>query len=233
METKMIEKELHEIHQKLDFISDQMREQQQKHREFQELKDDLSLIAKDIFDAAVEELEDVAPYFDSSDLTHLLKKLLRNTKTINRLLTQMESAEDLLADLQPLGKQVFDQLMNTFHELDQKGYFEFFNESLKIVDTVVTSFSVDDVRLLRQNITTILLTLKNMTQPEMLSTVDNALSFFKKMDISIDKKISYYQLFKELRNPETKRGIIFMIEFIKNMAKSDNGSLKMGLNGIT
>jgi uncharacterized protein YjgD (DUF1641 family) len=53
------------------------------------------------------------------------------------------------------------------------------------------------------------------------------------MDISIDKKISYYQLFKELRNPETKRGIIFMIEFIKNMAKSDNGSLKMGLNGIT
>jgi uncharacterized protein YjgD (DUF1641 family) len=233
METKIIEKELHEIHQKLDFISDQMREQQQKHREFQELKDDLSLIAKDIFDAAVEELEDVAPYFDSSDLTHLLKKLLRNTKTINRLLTQMESAEDLLADLQPLGKQVFDQLMNTFHELDQKGYFEFFNESLKIVDTVVTSFSVDDVRLLRQNITTILLTLKNMTQPEMLSTVDNALSFFKKMDISIDKKISYYQLFKELRNPETKRGIIFMIEFIKNMAKSDNGSLKMGLNGIT
>ena len=123
--------------------------------------------------------------------------------------------------------------MNTFHELDQKGYFEFFNESLKIVDTVVTSFSVDDVRLLRQNITTILLTVKNMTQPAMLSTVDNALSFFKKMDISIEKEISYYQLFKELRNPETKRGIIFMLEFVKNMAKSDSGSLKMGLHDET
>ena len=227
METKILEKELHEIHQKLDFISDQMREQQKKQKEFQELKDDLSLIAKDIFDSAVEELEDVAPYFDSSDLTHLLKKLLRNTKTINRLLTQMESAEDLVADLQPLGKQVFDQLMNTFHDLDQKGYFEFFNESLKIVDTVVTSFSVDDVRLLRENIATILLTIKNMTQPEMLSTIDNALSFFRKMDISIEKEISYYQLFKEFRNPETKRGIIFMLEFIKNMAKSDNNSLKV------
>jgi len=225
METKALEKELSEIHQKLDFITDQMKEYQQRQREIKELKDDFSLIAKDVFDAAVEGLEDVAPYFDSKDLIHLLKKLLRNTKNLNRVLTQLESAEDLFSDLQPLGKQMFDQLLDTLNELDQKGYFEFFKESIKIVDTVITSFSVDDVRMLRENITPILLTVKGMTQPEMLTTVDNALGFFRKMDITVEKDVSYFQILKELKNPEVKKGMIFMLEFLKNMAKPNNGSI--------
>jgi uncharacterized protein YjgD (DUF1641 family) len=150
---------------------------------------------------------------------HLLKKLLRNTRNISRLLTQLESAEGLFKDLQPLGKQMFDQLLDTLNELDQKGYFEFFRESVKIVDTIVTSFSVEDVQSLRDNITSILLTVKNMTQPEMLSTIDNALGFFRKMDITVEKDISYFQIMKELRNPEVKQGIVFMLEFLKNMTQ--------------
>jgi uncharacterized protein YjgD (DUF1641 family) len=219
MEKNALEKELKDIHEKLDFISDQMKESQRRQKEMTELKNDLSLIAKDVFDAAVDELEDVAPYFDSADLIHLSKKLLRNTKNLSRLLTQLESAEDMFKDLQPLGKQMFDQLLDTLNEFDQKGYFEFFRESAKIVDTVVTSFSVDDVRLLRENIASILLTVKNMTQPEMLGTIDNALGFFRKMDITVENDISYFQIMKELRNPEVKQGIVFMLEFIKNMAK--------------
>jgi len=225
METKALEKELSEIHQKLDFITDQMKEYQQRQREIKELKDDFSLIAKDVLMLLVEGLEDVAPYFDSKDLIHLLKKLLRNTKNLNRVLTQLESAEDLFSDLQPLGKQMFDQLLDTLNELDQKGYFEFFKESIKIVDTVITSFSVDDVRMLRENITPILLTVKGMTQPEMLTTVDNALGFFRKMDITVEKDVSYFQILKELKNPEVKKGMIFMLEFLKNMAKPNNGSI--------
>lgn len=230
METKTFEKELQDIHQKLDFISDQMREYQRRQKEMSELKNDLSLIAKDVFDAAVDELEDVAPYFDSGDMIHLLKKLLRNTKNISRMLTQLESAEDLLSDLQPLGKQMFDQLLSTLNEMDKKGYFEFFRESIKIVDTVVTSFSVEDVRLLRENIASILLTVKNMTQPEMLSTIDNALGFFRKMDITVEKEVSYFQIMKELKNPEVKQGMIFMLEFIKNMAKPNKELLSKKQN---
>jgi uncharacterized protein YjgD (DUF1641 family) len=207
-----------------------MREYQQRQKELSELKNDLSIIAKDVFDAAVDELEDVAPYFDSGDLIHLFKKLLRNTKNINRLLTQMESAEDLFSDLQPLGKQMFDQLMTTLNDLDKKGYFDFIRESIKIVDTIVTSFSVEDVRLLRENIASILLTVKNMTQPEMLSTIDNALGFFRKMDITVQKDVSYFQIMKELRNPEVKQGMIFMLEFIKNMAKPNKNLLTENQN---
>jgi uncharacterized protein YjgD (DUF1641 family) len=226
MENKDIQLELQEIHQKLDFISEQMRDYQRKQREIQELKDDMALITKDIFNAAVEELQDVAPYFDTNDLIHLIKKLLRNTRNINKVLTQMESAEDLYRDLKPLSKHIFGEVLETLNEFDQKGYFEFIRESLKIFDSIVTSFSVEDVILLRENIKSILLTIKGMTQPEMLGTINNALEFFKKMDIDVDKNISYFGLLKEMRNPEVKQGIIYMLQFVKNMARSNQANIQ-------
>lgn len=224
MEKEQLENEIREIHQKLDIITRQMHEQQVRQQEWQELRSDMTLIGKDIFDAAVTELEDVAPYFDTADLAHLLKKLLRNTRNLSKMLTQMESVNDLFEDLKPLGKQVFDEWLENFNEFDRKGYFDFFGEAIKIVDTVVTSFSVEDVRLLRENITSILLTIKGITQPDMLNTVDNALGFFSKMDITVEKDISYMEIFREMRNPEVRRGIVFMLEFVKNMAKNDRSS---------
>ncbi len=220
MENKNLELEIREINRKLDFISGQMKEYQAHQKEIKELKDDLALIAKDMFDAAVEELEEVSPYFDSSDLIHLGKKLLRNTRNLNKMLTQVEGAADLFQDLRPIGKEIFDELLHTLNELDRKGYFEFFGEALKIIDTIVTTFSVEDVRLLRENIASILLTVKNMTQPEMLGSMNNALDFFKNMDIDTQKDVSLLSLLKQLKDPEVKKGIAFSLEFIKNMARS-------------
>jgi len=229
MAEKTIEIQIQEINKKLDFLTEQMLEQSKKQREMQELKNDLTLIGKDVFDAAVTELEDIAPYFDTKDLVHLLKKLLRNTKNLTRLLNQVESAEDLYRDLQPLGKQVFDEVLATLNELDQKGYFEFMKESFQILDTIVTSFSVEDVRMLRENITTILLTVKGMTQPEMLNAANNALQFFRKMDIEVEEKTSLMSIIKKMNDPEVKRGMVYMLEFVKNMAHT-NDNLQIPIN---
>ncbi len=220
MENKSLELEIREINQKLDFISSQMREYQAHQKEIKELKSDLSLIAKDMFDAAVEELEEVSPYFDSSDLVHLGKKLLRNTRNLNKMLTQVEGAADLFHDLQPIGKEIFDELLDTLNELDRKGYFEFFAEALKIIDTIVTTFSVEDLRLLRENIASIMFIIKNMTQPEMLGSINNAIDLFKKRDVVIKDDVSILSLIKQLRDPDVKKGIAFSLEFIKNMAQT-------------
>ena len=218
MDNTHLEQEIKSIHQKLDFLTQQFHETQVKQREVQELKDDMALIGKDMFNAMVEELEDVAPYFDTDDLVFLVKKLLRNTRNINAMLTQLESAHDLFKDIKPIGKQAFDEILETLNEMDRKGYFEFFAESAKIVDTVVTSFSIEDVKLLRENVTSILMTVKNMTQPEMLSSMNNALGFFQKMDIEIVGDVSVWYLIKQLKSPDVKRGMLFMVEFLKNMA---------------
>ncbi|MFQ5602949.1 MAG: DUF1641 domain-containing protein [bacterium] len=225
METKNLEKELADIHEKLNFITEQMREQQRKQREIQELKDDLIRIGKDVFQSAVQELEEVAPYFDTNDLLFLLKKLLRNTRNLTKMLDQVESTADFFNDARVPMKNAFQQVLANLDELDRRGYFDFMREAAKILDVIVTSFSVEDVRLLRENITSILLTVKNMTQPEMLGTVNNALGCFRKMDIVVEQDVTYQEIFKELRKPEVKRGLVFMLEFVKSMANPNGAAL--------
>ncbi len=219
MEQQALEKQLADIQAKLDFITAQMEAQQRKQQEMEELKQDLIHIGKDAFNSAVVQLEEVSPYFDTDDLVYLVKKLLRNTRNLIHLMDQMENAADFFRDAKPLSIAAFHELLTTLDTLDRKGYFEFMKEAFKIVDTVVTSFTVDDVRMLRENITSILLTVKNLTQPDMLSTLNNAVGFYKKMDIDVEKDATYVKIFKELRDPEVKRGLIFMLEFVKNMAK--------------
>ena len=227
VENKQIEKELAAMHQKLDLLVAQMQEQQRKQREFEELKRDLTHIGKDAFQNLVTELEEVAPHFETGDLVHLLKKLLRNTQNLSKMMDKLESFMDFMEDVKPIQKQAFGEVLHKLDEMDRKGYFSFFSEAAKIVDTVVSAFTVEDVQLLRENITSILLTVKNMTQPEMLGAMNNALGFYKKMDIEVNEEISFREIFRELKDPEVKRGLAFMLEFVKSMANTNGSHLKM------
>lgn len=217
METVEMSTELREIHAKLDLLISEMEAQKRRQRQMEELKDDLIVVGKDAFQTAVLELEEISPYFETSDLVYLMKRLLRNTRNLVKLVDMMENVADFIEDAKPLGKHAFAEILETLDSLDRKGYFEFIRETSEILDTIVTSCSVEDIRLLRENITEIMLTVKNLTQPEMLATVNNAVGFYRKMEIDVKKKVSYRDLLRQLRDPEVKRGIFFMLEFAKSM----------------
>ncbi|HDZ12357.1 MAG TPA: hypothetical protein ENH53_09070, partial [Bacteroidetes bacterium] len=134
MTDKTLEQRLNEIDQKLNFITEQMAVQARRQREMQELKDDLNRIATDAFQSAVNELEEVAPSFDSSDLLYLIKKLLRNVTNITKIIGQLESVKDFATDIAPISKQAYLDVLSQMDELDRRGYFEFLRETLKIVD---------------------------------------------------------------------------------------------------
>ncbi|HDL78892.1 MAG TPA: DUF1641 domain-containing protein [Bacteroidetes bacterium] len=224
MTDKTLEQRLNEIDQKLNFITEQMAVQARRQREMQELKDDLNRIATDAFQSAVNELEEVAPSFDSSDLLYLIKKLLRNVTNITKIIGQLESVKDFATDIAPISKQAYLDVLSQMDELDRRGYFEFLRETLKIVDNVVTSFSIEDVKALSENIVLILSTVKNLTQPEMLIALDNAVSVYKKLDISVAQKVSFLDLFKEARTPEMRQGVAFGIQFLKNLATTERSN---------
>jgi len=226
MENKTIQQQLESIQQQLNSLVREMETERRRRRELEELKSDLNLIAREVFQATIEELDDVAHHLNTGDVLHFLKKFLRNLRNLSKLMDQLESMMSFVQDAGPLTKDVILELMETLDELDRKGYFGFMGEVLKIMDTIITSFTVEDVRLLRENIAHILITVKNLTQPEMLATVNNALSFFKEMDIEIEEEVSYWKIFKELRDPEMRRGIAFMIQFLKNMASKNGEFLK-------
>jgi uncharacterized protein YjgD (DUF1641 family) len=57
-----------------------------------------------------------------------------------------------------------------------------------------------------------------MTQPDMLKAMNNAVSIYKEMDTQNIPEYSLWKAFREMRSPEMKRGIGFMITFLKNLS---------------
>ena len=66
-------------------------------------------------------------------------------------------------DAKPVGRELFNDTLEKLDEMDRKGYFQFVKELMNVADNVVNHFSVDDVKLLGDNIITILETVKNLT----------------------------------------------------------------------
>jgi uncharacterized protein YjgD (DUF1641 family) len=92
-------------------------------------------------------------------------------------------------------------------------------EMENVIDNVVTSFTVEDVRALSDNVVAILNTIKSLTQPDMLHAINNAVTVYKKLDIEIEENVSYFQLFKRMNTPEMRNGIAFGIKFLKSLAE--------------
>ncbi|HED05577.1 MAG TPA: DUF1641 domain-containing protein [Ignavibacteria bacterium] len=220
-----MQSQIDEINKKLDIILEEIELQRRHRREMESLKEDLTRVGKDVYLTAVDELEGVHDHLETGDIMHLGMKLLRNVKTISKSLEQLESVRDFLQDATPLSKESILGLMAKLDEYDRKGYFGFIKELSKVVDNVITAFSIEDVKSLGDHIVTILNTIKNLTQPDMLNAVNNAVSVYKNLDIEIKGKVSLRTLIKDMNTPEFRKGLAFAIQFLKNLAAQENNNL--------
>ena len=117
-----------------------------------------------------------------------------------------------------IGKELFNDTLEKLDDLDRAKYFEFAGEAFHIADNVVDHFSTDDVKLLADSIVPILETVKSITQPEMMQAVKGAIVVFNSIDTENIPEVSAWKAMKELNTPEMKRGLGFLITFLKNMA---------------
>jgi uncharacterized protein YjgD (DUF1641 family) len=216
-----IQGQIDAINHKLDLVLEGMKLQQQKREETEDLIKDLSIVGNDMFKTAVVELDKAGVELDTEALAGLGFKVLRNIKTFYELFEAIESANDFIKDVGPIVQDVGLTSINYLHELEQKGYFEFMRESGKIVDKIITTYSREDINLLADNVVTILDTVKNLTQPDMLKAMNNAISVFQHMDMENIPEISLWKAMKEMRSPELRKGIGFMITFLKNLSNQE------------
>lgn len=214
------------VDRKLDIILEEVAEMRRIRREVEELKDDLALVGKDVFSTVVGEMEEVAPFVRSGDFAALLKKLVRNTNNLNELLTQLESGRDFLNDATPLARKLFHDVLVELNELDEKGYFAIACELRRALDNVVGEFTVEDVHLLANNLVAILQTVKNLTQPEVLQSINNAVEIYKKIDFDSVEEYTFWKAFREVNKPEMRRGLGFLIKFLRNLSAHSTAQLK-------
>jgi len=131
----------------------------------------------------------------------------------------LEMGMDLSKEVGPIANEViidFTKQMSTF---DKKGYFAFFKELGPIMDNIVVGFSPQDLRELADSIVSILSIIKDMTQPEVLGTMHNAVKAFNSMETESVPSYSIWRVMKEMNSPEMKKALGYGITFMKNVSK--------------
>jgi uncharacterized protein YjgD (DUF1641 family) len=212
-----IQAQIDAINLKLDLILEEMQAQRESRQSLTDLADDVSIIGKDIFKNTVIQLDKAGVELDTEALTGIGLKLIRNIDNINDFLEMLESINDFMKDAGPIVHQVGLDAINKMHELEQKGYIDFFRQLSKSLDNIVSHFSAEDVKALSDNVVFILETVKNLTQPDMLKAINNALAIYKNLDMEHVEEYSIFKAMMEMRKPEMKKGIGFMITFLKRL----------------
>ncbi len=218
-DTAALQQQINDINRKLDLLLDYMHEQKLKSSAVDDLVSDLSIIGKDVYDTAVVELETRQVTMDPDEIKLLMIKLVKNVPTFIQMIDMLESMMDLVKDATPMVNEIIIDFTKKLHEFEQKGYFEFAREAGKVVDKVVTHYSPKDINDLSDNVVTILDTVKNLTQPDMLKAINNALRVFNSMEMDKLPEYSIWRVMKEMNSPEMKKGMAFMVTFLKNLSK--------------
>lgn len=212
-----------ELNRKLDALTGQVQEltahvedQRRRQQEWDDLKADLTPVALDMYQVAVEQLSEIEPYVQLEDLLFLIKRLARNTHNIEQLLDQVESVSDLVQDAGPIVNDAFLTVVQQMDAMERKGYFRLLKEGQYVLDNVVDAFGPDDVRQLGDNVVTILTTVKEMTQPEIMTMAQNLAGSMRKTETHQEEiPTSLWSIFKQLRDPQTRRGMAMTLEMLK------------------
>lgn len=210
-----------ELNQKLDrltgqvaYLTEQAQISERGRRERSELMENMMPIARDAMQIATGQFEEIQDYLKTEDLLRFLKKLARHRPQLEMLLDQFDAITDLAAIINPIAKEGMDKVVSVLTELEQKGYFSFTGSGFRMADKIVTSFSEEDVNRLGDNIVLILNTVKDMTQPEIMTFVRNTLQAAQQ-DFEKPVNTSLGAILGQMNDPAMRRGLVLTMRFLR------------------
>ena len=214
-----------ELNQKIDalteqvaFLAEEARQQKRRRQEWEELQNDLTPVAGELYRLSVEQLNEIESYVQLEDGLRLFKRLMRNTRNLEQMLDQMESLAAMWQDLNPLSQDAFLTVMHRLDEMERKGYFNFARGGMAIMDNVVTSFTQEDVQQLGENIVLILQAVKEMTQPEIMTMMRNTAVIMRGEEAPVD--VSMFTILKQLNDPAVKRGLSKTLSVLRTVSEN-------------
>ena len=186
----------------------------------EDLVGDLSIIGKDAYDSTVMELDKRQVELDPSELDRISGVIFKKYREISKtVMDTLEMAVDLGKEVGPIANEVIIDFTKQMNSLEQKGYFEFIREIGPVIDNIVQGFSPKDLKELANSIVSILTIIKEMTQPEVLGIMQNAIKAFNSMETESVPSYSVWKLMREMNSPEMKKAHGYGITFMKNVSK--------------
>ncbi|MCZ3387709.1 MAG: DUF1641 domain-containing protein [Actinomycetia bacterium] len=184
-----------------------MRQQRLQRERWADLVSDSGPVVSGAFDMVSRELESLSDDVTVEDAVQLGRTVARAVPTMEALLRQLESVSALGEEIVPLATPAMASLTSALRGLEDKGYFAFAKGGADIVDKVVTSFTEDDIDALGDNVVLILNTVKEMTQPEVMTLLQRTALTAQDVDGEFAEAPSTFALLKQMRDPQTRRGL--------------------------
>lgn len=132
---------------------------------------------------------------------------------------QRQIFDGLSADLSRVSEGAMEMAIDRLAEAEERGYFAFARAGAGVIDRVVTGFEEEEVTQLGENVVTILETIKEITQPEMLTLLGHMVDAVKLQQERVGaepaKAPSLRALLKMVRDPDVRRGMSRALETLR------------------
>ena len=160
---------------------------------------------------ATREFESLSATADVGDVVRLVRRLVEVAPTLERAVATLDQAVSFIDDVAPLGTDALALLTDRLADAEQRGYFAFASAGAGVVDRIVTDFGEDDLVQLGDNVVTILETVKEITQPEMLGLLGHMIDAIsqqqQRVESETDEVPSLWSLARQVRDPDVRRGM--------------------------
>jgi uncharacterized protein YjgD (DUF1641 family) len=211
-------RELARMNERLDTLNQRVEHLYRKALAAEELKDELVPVLKDAMAAMSDKLGEMETEFNSEQVLHLLRKVLRSTPRFIRALEQLENLESLVDELSPLGRDIVRSTVETLQHAEDRGWFRMSQGAMELFDRIAAGTTQEDLDRLGDNMMLIVNTVKRMTQPQMLAVANNALGALD-AEHEAPPKVSLWRLMRSMRDPEVQSGLAVMLELTRQIAR--------------
>ncbi len=224
--TGELERKIDALTEQVQFLAEEAQAQARRRRALEDLQADLTPIAMKAVERSADSLDGIE--IDPADLVQLAVRVAENAGLLDTMMVQLRSAHELVVDVMPIVNQAIAKAIELADQVEQRGYFEFAEAGIGVVDRIVTGYSKEEVEALGDNVVNILDIVKDLTQPEMLAMADRVLNIVQQQ-ASIDeyedeKAPGLFALAAKMRDPEIRRGLGRALNTLKAVATPDDGT---------
>lgn len=147
-------------------------------------------------------------------------RLDRLEAKLDRLLDRGDATRDLMFEAGPIMQSMGRVAVSRFAEFEEKGYFAFGRQLVRALDRIVGAYGEDDMVAFADAAVHITDTLRDLTQPEVLATIDAA----GRAATEGGEPMSAWQAMKATRDPEVQRGLAIVFAVLRGLGRQGDGA---------
>ncbi len=172
---------------------------------------------------------DANPAITADDLARIEAKLDRLNEKIDYIVERQRWQADLFDEFGPIAREAVNVAAEKLHRMERDGYFAFAREAVRVAETVVRSYSDEDVRQLGNHIVGIMDTIKNITQPAILAVANEATEVLLNQDEV--EPVGLVGMVKASRDDDVQKGMAILLEVLRQVGRTASEFAESGGGG--